>query len=110
TGAIVQGQNSQLSSSSAAGSTNLSKEGYLVGTDGMINFPIVGKINLYGLTLTQAHNKMQEELVKYVKDPIVNIRYLNFKVTVIGEVNRPSSFTVANDKINVLEADRKSVE
>jgi len=104
TGAIVQGTNSQLSSSSAAGSTNLGKEGYLVGNDGNINFPVIGQINLTGLTLTNAHAKMREELVKYVKEPIVNIRYLNFKVTVIGEVNKPSTFTVANDKINVLEA------
>src|SRR5690606_28251214 len=104
TGAIIQGSSSQLSSSNAAGSTNLGKEGYLVGNDGMINFPIVGKISLEDLTLTEAHVRMREELIKYVKDPIVNLRYLNFKVTVIGEVNRPSTFTVDNDRINVLEA------
>ena len=101
TGAIVQGTNI---TSNSAGSTNLGKEGYLVGTDGTINFPIVGKISLAGLTLTQAHNQMSDELNKYVKDPIVNLRYLNFKVTVIGEVNRPSTFAVDNDKVNVLEA------
>src|SRR5690554_1486711 len=90
---------------SAAGSTtNLGKEGYLVGKDGSINFPIIGKIQLQGLTLTEALAKMESELLKYVKDPIVNINYLNFKVTVIGEVNRPGSFNVAKDKINVLEA------
>src|SRR5690606_2725158 len=43
-------------------------------------------------------------LKEYVKDPIVNIRFLNFKVTVIGEVNNPATFTVATEKINVLEA------
>src|SRR5690606_41705305 len=48
TGTILQGATNQLSST---GTTNIGKEGYLVGTDGMINFPIVGKINLYGLTL-----------------------------------------------------------
>lgn len=103
TGAIVQGSNSQISSISGS-STNLGKEGYLVGNDGMINFPVIGKINLTGLTLTEAHTRMREELVKYIKDPIVNLRYLNFKVTVIGEVKLPSSFTVENDRINVLEA------
>lgn len=90
---------------SATGSTtNLGKEGYLVGKDGSINFPIIGKIQLQGLTLTEALAKMESELLKYVKDPIVNINYLNFKVTVIGEVNRPGSFNVDKDKINVLEA------
>lgn len=101
TGTNIQGTNIN---SSSAGTTNLGKEGYLVGTDGTINFPVVGKIELSGLTLTQAHNRMTEELVKYVKEPIVNLRYLNFKVTVIGEVNRPSTFAVDNDKVNVLEA------
>src|SRR5690606_19756741 len=101
TGANVQGVNV---TNNTAGSTNLGKEGYLVGNDGNINFPVIGKINLTGLTLTQAHSRMAEELNKYVKEPIVNIRYLNFKVTVIGEVNRPSTFAVDNDKINVLEA------
>ncbi|MFB5944281.1 polysaccharide biosynthesis/export family protein [Albibacterium profundi] len=104
TGAVIQGQNTQLSSSNAAGSTNLGKEGYLVGNDGNINFPVVGKIQLKGLTLTEAHEKMRDEISKYVKDPIVNVRYLNFKVTVIGEVTRPTTFTVANEQINVLEA------
>jgi len=103
TGVMMQGSSSQLNSISG-GNSNLGKEGYLVGNDGMINFPIVGKINLAGLTLTQAHNQMRNELIKYVKEPIVNLRYLNFKVTVIGEVNQPSTFTIDNDKINVLEA------
>src|SRR5690606_8549844 len=68
------------------------------------NFPVIGKINLVGLTLTEAHTRMASELNKYVKEPIVNLRYLNFKITVIGEVNRPSTFTVDNDKVNVMEA------
>lgn len=104
TGAVIQGQNIQMSSANAAGSTNLGKEGYLVGNDGSINFPVIGKINLAGLTLTDAHEKMRNELNAYVKEPIVNVRYLNFKVTVIGEVTRPTTFTVDNDRINVLEA------
>lgn len=101
TGTNIQGTNI---TSNSAGTTNLGKEGYLVGNDGNINFPVIGKITLSGLTLTQAHNRMTDELNKYVKEPIVNLRYLNFKVTVIGEVNRPSTFAVDNDKVNVLEA------
>ncbi|WP_118195559.1 polysaccharide biosynthesis/export family protein [Albibacterium indicum] len=104
TGAVIQGSNPQLSTTQAAGSTNLGKEGYLVGNDGTINFPVIGKVNLQGLTLTQAHEKMRNEISEYVKDPIVNVRYMNFKVTVIGEVARPTTFTVDNEKINVLEA------
>ncbi len=101
TGAL---QASSALTSREGSATNLAKEGYLVGNDGNVNFPIIGKIQLKGLSLTQAHEKMQQELIKYVKDPIVNVRYLNFKVTVIGEVQRPLTFTVDNDRINVLEA------
>jgi len=96
---------SSTSNISVAGSTsNLGKEGYLVGKDGDINFPIIGKVHLQGLTLTDALEKMQSELIQYVKEPIVNINYLNFRVTVVGEVNNPGSFTIDKDKINLLEA------
>jgi len=47
---------------------------------------------------------MRNEINEYVKDPIVNVRYMNFKVTVIGEVNRPTTFTSDKEQINVLEA------
>src|SRR5690606_41195093 len=72
--------------------------------DGDINFAVIGKIALQGLTLTEAHEKMRTEISEYVKDPIVNVRYMNFKVTVIGEVNRPTTFTSDKEQINVLEA------
>jgi polysaccharide export outer membrane protein len=79
-------------------------EGYLVDKSGAINFPVIGKINLAGLTKEQAIDKMTNEIKVHVKNPIVNVRFLNFKVTVIGEVRTPSSFTVDTEKINVLEA------
>ena len=79
-------------------------EGYLVDKNGEINFPVLGKIKLQGLTKPEAIEEMSFRLSEHVKNPIVNIRYLNFKVTVIGEVNKPSSFTVATEKITVLEA------
>lgn len=79
-------------------------EGYLVDKDGFINFPVIGKINLSGLTKEQATEKMTGLIKEHVKNPIVNIRFLNFKVTVIGEVAKPSTFTIATEKINVLEA------
>src|SRR5690606_36331327 len=71
TGAVIQGQSTQMSSSNEASSTNLGKEGYRVGNDGNVNFPVIGKIGLKGLTLTEAHEKMRTEISEYVKDPIV---------------------------------------
>ncbi|HEX8507004.1 MAG TPA: polysaccharide biosynthesis/export family protein [Hymenobacter sp.] len=79
-------------------------EGYLVDSDGEINFPTVGKIKLAGLTREEATDKITNILAKSVKGPVVTLRYLNFRITVIGEVNRPATFTVPTEKINVLEA------
>lgn len=81
-----------------------SNEGYLVDSKGEINFPTIGKIKLGGSTKEEATDKITSYVGKSVKSPIVSIRYLNFRVTVIGEVNRPSTFTVPTEKINVLEA------
>ncbi len=79
-------------------------EGYLVDKNGEINFPVLGKVKLGGLTKEQALEEMTFRLKEYVKNPIVNLRFMNFKVTVIGEVNRPATFTVETEKITVLEA------
>jgi polysaccharide export outer membrane protein len=79
-------------------------EGYLVDKAGFINFPVIGKIMLAGLTKEQAIEKMTNEVKVHVKSPIVNVRFLNFKVTVIGEVSNPNTFTIDTEKISVLEA------
>jgi polysaccharide export outer membrane protein len=79
-------------------------ESYLVDKDGFINYPVVGKINLKGLTKLEAVNKMSSLLDEYVQNPIINIRILNFKVTVLGEVQKPSSFIIPTEKVTILEA------
>lgn len=79
-------------------------ENYLVDKDGNINYPVVGLINLKGLTKQEAIHKMNGILNEYVKDPIINIRFMNFKVTVIGEVQQPNSFIIPTEKITILEA------
>ena len=60
--------------------------GYLVDTDGTIDFPVLGKIKVEGLSRTELAAKLKKELSNYLKNPIVTIQYLNFKVTVLGEV------------------------
>jgi polysaccharide export outer membrane protein len=81
-----------------------SSEGYLVDKGGEVNLPVLGKIKLAGLTKEEAADKLTNEIKKSVKNPTVNVRFLNFKITVIGEVNRPATFTVPTEKITVLEA------
>jgi len=93
-----------LGTTNSTPTTSRASEGYLVDQKGAINFPVLGRVELAGLSKEQATNKMTDEIKKSVKNPIVNIRFLNFKVTVIGEVNKPSTFTVPSERLNVIEA------
>lgn len=79
-------------------------DGYQVDKNGYINFPIIGKIHLEGLTKEEATVHVTSLLEHYIKKPIVDVRFINFKVTVIGEVNAPSTFTIPTDRINIIEA------
>ena len=81
-------------------------QGYLVNSDGNIQFPILGNIKAEGLTKTQLKDKISKSILdkKLLIDPIVTIRFLNFRVTVLGEVNHPTVVTVPNEKISLLEA------
>jgi polysaccharide export outer membrane protein len=78
--------------------------GYLIDTDGNIDFPVLGKVKLSGLTKEEATTKMTAAIKQYVKSPIITIRLLNFRITVIGEVSKPSTFFVPTGRINILEA------
>jgi polysaccharide export outer membrane protein len=80
--------------------------GYLVNPDGEIKFPQIGNIKADGLSRKLLEEKITKELTdkKLLVDPIVTVRSLNFKVTVLGEVNKPTTINVANEKISILEA------
>lgn len=79
-------------------------QGYLVDSKGDIEFPVLGKVHVAGLSRSQARDVIAAGVAKTAQDPIVDLRIINFKVTVIGEVARPGTFSVPNGKINVLEA------
>jgi polysaccharide export outer membrane protein len=79
-------------------------EGYLVDQSGAIQFPLLGRVVLSGLTREAATTKLTTELTTTVKKPVVNISYLNFRITVLGEVTKPSSFIVSNEHVTLLEA------
>ncbi|GAA4400296.1 polysaccharide biosynthesis/export family protein [Nibrella viscosa] len=78
--------------------------GYLVDNDGMVELPLLGKLKLAGLTTIEAREIIREKLKFYLKEPTVNIRFLNYKISVLGEVTRPSLFNVPNEKITLPEA------
>lgn len=82
----------------------LQLSGYLVDTEGKIDFPGIGKIKVSGLTIIEISELVQEEVSVYLKNPTVNVRLLNFRVNVLGEVRSPGTFSVANDRLTVIEA------
>jgi polysaccharide export outer membrane protein len=80
--------------------------GYLVGEDGNIKFPVLGDIPAAGLTQKQLETNITKQLIdkKLLFDPIVSSRFLNFRVTVLGEVNHPGVITAPSEQISILEA------
>ena len=80
--------------------------GYLVDQNGDIDFPILGKIHVEGLTRMQVTELIKQKLMNedLIKDPIVTVQFLNFKVSVMGEVARPGTFDISGDRITLLEA------
>jgi polysaccharide export outer membrane protein len=80
--------------------------GYLVDQDGYIQFPQIGRIMVAGLTKKQVQDFLRQNLVekKLLYDPIITIRILNYRVSVLGEVTRPMVVTVPTEKISLLEA------
>ena len=80
---------------------------YLVDNEGCIDFPVVGKLQVGGLTKSMCEKLIHDKIKRYMnaeENPIVTVRMSNYKISVIGEVNRPGMFTVGNEKINIFEA------
>ncbi|MBQ9185887.1 MAG: polysaccharide biosynthesis/export family protein [Bacteroidales bacterium] len=80
--------------------------GYSVDTNGNIDFPILGSLHVAGLNRWQVAELVKTELQdrNLLKDPVVTVEFMNFRISVLGEVTRPGTFTVSGDKINILEA------
>lgn len=80
--------------------------GYLVDSQGNIDFPILGKLHVEGLTRLQLTELIKTRLMEedLIKDPIVTVQFLNYKISVMGEVARPGSFSISGDRITLLEA------
>lgn len=90
----------------AGNGNNAIPGGYLVNEDGTIQFPVLGNIKAVGLTKVALENVIRKSLNdrKLLLDPVVNVRIINFRVTVLGEVRSPTVVTVPSEKINILEA------
>ena len=78
---------------------------YLVNNDGTIDFPVLGRLKVMGLTKSEAEDMIREKLMPHFAEvPIVTVRMSNYKIAVLGEVARPGSFVVNNEKVNIFEA------
>src|SRR5690606_10182440 len=77
---------------------------YAIDANGEIDFPKVGKVKLAGKTRTQAMDFLRREVGKYIVDPGISMVVRNFRITVLGEVKSPGTFTIENDRLTVLEA------
>ncbi len=78
--------------------------GYLVGEEGGIDFPVLGYLKLEGMTISEAKDFLIEQLKAHLKDPVVNLRLLNFRVTVSGEVRNPGSFHIVDERVSLPDA------
>ena len=78
--------------------------GELVDENGKIEFPIVGKLKVGGLTIFEIEEKIQQIAIKYLDNPIVKVRLLNFRFTVLGEVNGQGTQNLDNTRVSISEA------
>lgn len=78
--------------------------GYLVDSTGHVEVPFVGRVKLVGMTLEEAASVVRNEVEKSLKNPAVNVRFLNHKFSVLGEVNRPATYNLLDDRTTLPEA------
>ena len=82
-------------------------QNYLVDNKGCIEYPVLGSLKVGGLTKSQCEKMIHDKIMPYLnanENPVVTVRMSNYKISVLGEVNRPGMFVVGNEKINILEA------
>lgn len=103
--AVVNQAGTNISVTSSSGSNNGREQvsGYLVDKNGEIELSLIGKVKVIGLTTFQAKELIREKASRDLKNPNVTVRFANFKVSVLGEVNRPTVYSLPNEKVSILD-------
>ena len=103
---VFNASNVSVAQTSTSTGATSEASGYLVDQEGFIRFPILGKIEAAGKTKQELREEITQELVerKLLLEPIVDIRYLNYRVSVLGEVKNPTVVTIPSEKVTLLEA------
>lgn len=96
--------NARSGSGSSSGSSGTANSGILVNTDGEIDYAVLGKIRVAGLTLFQAKDTIQKRAAQYIPDVVVRVRMLNFRFTILGEVNGEQTVVSSNTRLTMMEA------
>lgn len=80
--------------------------GYVVDNDGYIDFPVLGLVKASGLTRWELANEIKSMIIEgnYINDPVVTVEFMNFKISVMGEVTSPGTYNIEGDKITLLQA------
>ena len=87
-----------------AGDVDFAPNSFIVKSSGNIELPLVGQLHVVGCTLDSVENLLKSKLTKYLKEPTVNVRLVNFKITVMGEVNSPGVFNFPNAQVSLFQA------
>jgi polysaccharide export outer membrane protein len=80
------------------------EKGFIVDSNGKVDLPLIGSVKLEGLSILEAKELLVREFEKYMDDPVVVLKHLSFKITILGEVRNPGLYYVENEKITILEA------
>ena len=103
--AIFNGGGTPYTSNATLGGANTTNpNGYLVDPSGYIDFPFLGKVKVGAMTIRQAKDALANRLRNIVKEPVVEMRIVNYKVTILGEVGHPGTIMAPNHKISIIDA------
>ena len=80
------------------------EKGFVVNERGAVQLPLAGEVTVQNMTMTEAADAVREKLLKFVDDPMVTVKKLNFKITVLGEVAHPGTFPIFSESATLLEA------
>lgn len=79
-------------------------QNYIVENDGCVSIPSVGRVKIGGLTIPQAENTIRESVKGFSSEPVVTVRFVDFKISVLGEVAAPGTYSIKNGKVNIFQA------
>lgn len=79
-------------------------KGFLVDLNGFIDYPVLGKVKVSGMTIRQVKEMMGKRLEDFIKEPVVEVRIINYRITILGEAGSPGFIIASNHKISIIDA------